>query len=102
MAVNLEQDNYERVRAAWTAMDQTYSTLQPGDSLHAVDNSGQGQLQPFAVPSGWKVFDVKETSQAGGLQVAIYKNSNTGDVMVVPMGTNGFGSVAQCHEGQTP
>jgi len=78
MAVNLTQNNYALVRAAWTAMDQTYSVLHQGDVLHPVDNSGLGQLQPFAVPAGWSVYDVKQTPQAGGLQVAIYKNSDTG------------------------
>lgn len=30
MPINLTQDNYRLVRAAWTAMDQSYTLLEPG------------------------------------------------------------------------
>jgi hypothetical protein len=35
--------NEATVRAAWTAMDQTYGHTQPGYALQPIDNGGQGR-----------------------------------------------------------
>lgn len=58
LLVNLYADNGELLRAAYTAMDQTYKTVSPGDNLTWVDNSGNGQPSPFETPSGYKVAAV--------------------------------------------
>lgn len=47
--------NYERVRAAYTAMDHSYTKVTSGDVLVAVDNSGHQKKQPFETPAGYKV-----------------------------------------------
>ena len=53
MAIDLSLNNYLIVRAAWTAMDQSYGVVITGDTLHAIDNSGNFRPQPFATPSGY-------------------------------------------------
>jgi hypothetical protein len=94
MPIDLTLDNYRLVRAGWTAMDQTYRPLSIGNSLLPVDNSGQGRTQPFAVPDGFVVSGVV-TGEISGLQVGIYWNQDTHEMLVVPMGTNGWGALGQ-------
>ncbi len=97
MPINLTQDNYRLVRAAWTAMDQSYTLLEPGYRLQPVDNSGQGRIQPFAVPDGFTVVDAPKDSSTG-LQVGIYSNPSTKEIIISPMGTNGWGALDQWHD----
>lgn len=54
MAVDLAANNSELLRAAYTAMDQTYTTVIQGDPLLSVDNAGLNRPQPFVVPSGYQ------------------------------------------------
>lgn len=51
MTSNISANNYEDVRASWTAMDQCYGSVKVGDDLNPIDNSGQGQIQPWQTPS---------------------------------------------------
>ncbi|WP_188568481.1 calcium-binding protein, partial [Undibacterium terreum] len=86
--INLAADNYALVRAAFTAMDQTYGKTAAGYVLQAIDNSGQGRQQPWVTPEGWTIKNSIEDTALGG-KFVIYKNDVTNQVMVVPMGTNG-------------
>lgn len=97
MSINLTQDNFRLVRAAWTAMDQTYTLLEPGYRLQPVDNSGQGRIQPFAVPEGFSVYRTTQDTSTG-LQVGIYNNPTTKEIIISPMGTNGWGALDQWHD----
>lgn len=92
MAVNLSADNYALVRAAYTAMDQTYGYTQAGYNLQSIDNSGQGKTQPWQTPPGWKIAQSLDEPVNGG-KFVIYKNEATNQVMVVAMGTNGNGDI---------
>lgn len=89
MAIDLVFDNYARLRAAWTAMDQGYGMVQIGDSLHAIDNSGGFGTQPFSTPTGYIVANVIQDSVTG-LQMVVYINSGSGDILINSMGTNGW------------
>ena len=55
MSVDLKSDNFALVRAAWTAMDQTYGSVVPGFNLQPIDNSGSGRTQPWTTPPGFTV-----------------------------------------------
>lgn len=46
MAIDLYGNNSELVRAAFTAMDQTYGTVGVNTVLQPIDNSGLGKTQP--------------------------------------------------------
>lgn len=88
MAVNLQDNNFELVRASWTAMDQTYGTVKPGYVLQPIDNSGAGQAQPWQTPSGYVVKAVIEDAGLGG-KFTLYKNDQTNTVLLTAIGTNG-------------
>lgn len=55
MDIHFVQDNYRVLRAAWTAMDQTYGAVQQGRTLAPIDHAGQGEIQPFSAPEGFSV-----------------------------------------------
>jgi len=104
MPVNLAANNYELLRAAYTAMDQTYGNVdimgQPynvavGDTLHAIDNASDGttepRQQPFQTPEGYVVTAVIDDPAGYGGKFVIYKNEATNTMLVNAMGTNGNG-----------
>src|ERR1700722_17747056 len=86
-------NNYAAIRAAWTAMDQTYGTTTPGNPLAWVDDASFNKFPPREPPpwnydtTNWTI-----TASIGGPlngKFVIYANSSTHQVMVVAMGTNG-------------
>ena len=91
MTISLSANNYEIIRAAWTAMDQTYGGVAVGHALQPHDNSSEtpraGRQQPFEVPSGYVVRNVIESKLTG--KFTVYVNQSSGIVMLVPTGTNG-------------
>lgn len=96
MAVSLYARNCELLRAAYTAMDQTYGNIVVGDSLHSIDNANNGdkppRQQPFETPSGYVVKAVIDSpAEAGGFggKFVVYKNEATNTMLVNAMGTNG-------------
>ncbi|MDD2893857.1 MAG: calcium-binding protein, partial [Halothiobacillaceae bacterium] len=102
MAINLSANNYELVRAAYTAADQTYGAVGVGTLLQPVNNglstdpNGVTLSQPWQTPGGatadtqYQVIAVINDSGYGG-KFTIYKNSATNTILVNGMGTNGNG-----------
>ena len=88
MPIDLKKNNYELVRAAWTAMDQTYGSVAAGYDLQPIDNSGNGRIQPWETPSGYTVRAVIEDKNLGG-KFTLYKNDETNTVLLNAIGTNG-------------
>lgn len=88
MGVDLSGNNYELVRASWTAMDQTYGTVDPGFNLQPIDNSGHGNIQPWVTPPGYTVRAVIADDGLGG-KFTVYKNDQTNTVLLNAIGTNG-------------
>jgi hypothetical protein len=82
--IDLTADNNALLRAAYTAMDQTYGTTQAGFTLQPIDNSGQGRAQPWQTPPGWVITNSISDLGMGG-KVVIYRNASTNQVMAVPM-----------------
>lgn len=96
MAVNLYANNGELLRAAYTAMDQTYGAVKKGDNLKAIDNASIGTSQtprdqPFQTPLGYEVTAVIDDSAGFGGKFTIYRNSDDNTVLINAMGTNGWG-----------
>lgn len=50
MPVNLAANNYEILRASYTAMDQTYGNVAVGNQLHPIDNANDGTTPPRSQP----------------------------------------------------
>ncbi|WP_219623474.1 S8 family serine peptidase [Herbaspirillum seropedicae] len=86
-SIDLYADNNALIRAANTAMDQTYGKTEKGYVLQPIDNSGQGRTQPWVTPPGFVIQKSIDEPAMGG-KFVIYKNANN-QVMVVGMGTNG-------------
>jgi hypothetical protein len=96
--INLTNNNYEVVRAAWTGMDQTYGikdgkggyTTYPkeGEALKGINSSGGTAVQPWQTPAGFVITKVIEDPNLGG-RFVIYRNEASNTTMLVSMGTNG-------------
>src|SRR5581483_10777804 len=87
-------DDAAMLRAAWTAMDQTYGSDSSGP-LRWIDdasnlwntNGPQYQPAPWVVPDGWTISGEVDAAFQG--KFLIYTNSQTRQVMISCMGTNG-------------
>ncbi len=96
MTVNLYANNGELLRAAYTAMDQTYGAVKTGDDLKPIDNAALGTSktprdQPFQTPPGYKVAAVIDDPAGFGGKFVVYKNDAANIMLVNAMGTNGWG-----------
>ncbi|WP_269326187.1 putative Ig domain-containing protein [Chromobacterium piscinae] len=91
--IDLSADKQVLLRAAYTAMDQTYGKTAAGYQLQGIDNSGNGKKLPWDVPPGWVITRSVEDPGQGG-KVVIYRNEASNQVMAVAMGTNGNGDMA--------
>jgi hypothetical protein len=86
-------DNYAVIRAAWTAMDQTYGATPIGSRLAWVDDASFGKFPareppPWSYDTNWTITDSIADGPLNG-KFVVYANSSTHQVMVVAMGTNG-------------
>ena len=107
---NLTPKQQQDFWASVAARDQTYGNNagyepQVGHKLQWINNAKDSTnkddplkpaLASFADNSpnlaGWTIDSIISNDQFN-TRIVIYKNANTGDVMVVPMGTDGFGDL---------
>jgi hypothetical protein len=84
-------NNFAVIRAAFTAMAQTYGATTIGHSLQWTDAWSVGNFPPRPAP--W-IYDTNWTITASILgpmngKFVIYENASSHQVMIVAMGTNG-------------
>ena len=96
MTVNLYADKSALIRAAFTAMDQSYGNVQVNDVLHPIDNQNlqtpsSTREQPFQVPGNFVVKAVIDDPNGFGGKFVIYKDTFANTMLVTAMGTNGNG-----------
>lgn len=89
MDIRFALDNYRTLRAAWTAMDQTYGAVQTGQALGPIDNTSQGSTRPFATPEGFVVAKII-TDPTTDFKAVLNENAETNEVIASFMGTNGW------------
>jgi hypothetical protein len=84
-------NNFAVIRAAWTAMDQTYGTTTPGNSLQWIDAWSANGFPPREPPP-W-TYDTQWTLKASidgemNGKFVVYENASTHQVMIIAVGTN--------------
>lgn len=87
----LFSDGYAVLRAAWTAMDQTYGATAPGIPLSWTDDAADAEdparISAWAVPPNWTISASIDGPLNG--KFVVYENSSSHQVMIVAMGSNG-------------